>query len=307
MNNRRIDGAVRGRKTKEAGNSQGNLRLLVIEDSENDAALLALALRRHGFRTDYKRIDSRAAMKKALLDEQWDAIVADYVVPGFGAIPALQLVRKMRKDIPFLVVSGVMGEERAVEAMRAGAHDYLLKSRLARLGPAIEREIREASVRRARNRAEAALVRSTSELADHKTRLEHKDIALSEVLSKIEAEKEHIRSSTSKNVERIVMPALNRLRNKTDEIGRKEIDMLKASLRDMVSDQNARFSAILAALSPRQFEICNMIRGGMGSKDIAASMGVSIRTVETQRNVIRKKLGLSGKSINLVTHLQNLR
>lgn len=292
----------------QAGAGNGRLYLLIVEDSEDDAVLLVRTLERQGYNIEHMRVHGRNPMKSALRRKSWDAIVADYVIPGFGAIPALKLLQEMGLDIPFLIVSGVMGEEQAVEAMRAGAHDYLLKSRLTRLGPAIEREIKEAAVRRARKEAEAALKKSTADLAAQKTKLEHKNIALQEILEQIEIEKNRIRTDIAKNLERTVIPVLRRLNSRTDETGRREIELLHGSLRNLASDQDIKLAAALSALSPRQFEICNLIRGGMtSSKDIASSLSISPRTVETQRNVIRKKLGLRGKGMNLATHLKTLR
>lgn len=133
------------------------LRLLLVEDSEDDAILLLRMLRRGGYEPLPERVDSAAAMQAALAKQEWDLIIADYVIPGFGGLAAVQLLKERGLDIPFIMVSGQMGEETAVAAMKAGAHDYLRKDNLARLVPAIGRELREAEVRRARNQALDAL------------------------------------------------------------------------------------------------------------------------------------------------------
>lgn len=133
------------------------LRVLLVEDSEDDARLLVRALRRGGYAVEPERVDSHAAMLAALERQEWDVVVSDYVVPGFGAPAALELLKERDLDLPFLIVSGAIGEDRAVAAMRAGAHDYLPKDSLARLGPAIARELKEAANRRERRRAEAEL------------------------------------------------------------------------------------------------------------------------------------------------------
>ena len=133
------------------------LRVLIVEDLEDDAMLLLRELRRSGYEPVYERVDTESAMKKALTTQEWDAIIADYVVPGFGALPALALLKEQGQDIPIIVVTGATGEVTAVQAMKAGAHDCVMKSNLARLGPAIQRELQEAEVRRARRRAEQQL------------------------------------------------------------------------------------------------------------------------------------------------------
>jgi signal transduction histidine kinase/FixJ family two-component response regulator len=132
------------------------LRVLVVEDSPDDAELLGHALRRGGYAPVVHRVEDGAALEAALDAEPWDVIVADYSLPAFNAPEALRIVQGKELDLPFLIVSGTMGEQAAVEAMRAGAHDCIMKDSLARLVPAIERELREAEGRRERRRAEKA-------------------------------------------------------------------------------------------------------------------------------------------------------
>jgi len=132
------------------------LRVLILEDRESDAALLLLELRR-GFEVDYERVWSAAAMTDALARRQWDIIISDYSMPGFGAIPALAVLHDSGVELPFVVVSGTIGEESAVEALRAGARDFIVKGKLARLLHAIERELEESRMRQARRAAEKAL------------------------------------------------------------------------------------------------------------------------------------------------------
>ena len=134
------------------------LRVLIVEDSRDDAELLEEELRRGGFHLRASlRVDTAAAMEAALRDGAWDLILSDYSMPLFGGLDALALVRRLGLDIPFILVSGLMGEETAVEAMKSGAHDYVMKDRLARLAPAIRRELEEAVVRRDKRRAQDEL------------------------------------------------------------------------------------------------------------------------------------------------------
>jgi len=131
------------------------LRLLLIEDSDLDAAHLLMELRRGGFDPEVTRVETREDLREALLRETFDAIISDFHLPRFSAPEALDIVRMSRIDIPFIVVSGAIGEETAAELMRAGAHDYLLKHRLTRLALAVERELEQAGARRAKRRAES--------------------------------------------------------------------------------------------------------------------------------------------------------
>lgn len=133
------------------------LRVLHVEDQERDATLLGRHLSHHGYEVTSERVEKQTEMRAALAAREWDIILCDYSIPEFNALAALSLMREMGLDIPFIIISGTIGEGAAVEAMRAGAHDYLMKDSLARLAPAIEREIAEAQNRRARREAEEQL------------------------------------------------------------------------------------------------------------------------------------------------------
>ena len=134
-----------------------SLRILLVEDSEDDAELLLVELRRGGYAPVARRVAGADEMGTALDEEQFDVVISDYVMPGFGGLEALALFRERGLQIPFIVVSGHIGEEMAVAAMKAGADDYLMKDRLARLVPAIKRALQESEIRRAHQRANVAL------------------------------------------------------------------------------------------------------------------------------------------------------
>ena len=138
------------------------LRILLVEDSADDAEVMMLALSRSVEAPEWKRVESADEMRAALAEGPWDLVLSDFALPGFGAAEALRLCRQTDPDLPFIVVSGTIGEQRAVEMMREGAGDYLLKGNLGRLPATVEREVREAEGRRARKRAEAALLASES-------------------------------------------------------------------------------------------------------------------------------------------------
>jgi signal transduction histidine kinase len=158
------------------------LRVLHLEDSEDDHALMLAQLHRAGLRVDARRVETLAAFEAAL-EEPWDAIVSDYNLPGFTGLDALALLRAGTKVLPFVLVSGEIGEDMAVEAMRSGASDYLLKHNLARLAPALERAIEANEARRARLEADRELALSRqrlSELAQHlQTSVEQERAAIS--------------------------------------------------------------------------------------------------------------------------------
>src|ERR1039457_446954 len=133
------------------------LRVLQVEDSESDAALIVRLLEKSGYIVHAERVEDAEPMRQALARQDWDLVIADYHLPQFDAAAALGILHECGRDIPFIVVSGMIGEYRAVEMMRAGAHDYVLKDRIARLAPAVQRETREAQSRGERRRAEERL------------------------------------------------------------------------------------------------------------------------------------------------------
>lgn len=158
------------------------LRVLFVEDSLADAFLLERALTRGGLRVICDRVDTAEAMTRALEEREWDLILADHSMPQFSAPEALQLLKQKGLDLPFIIVSGHIEEETAVWAMSSGAHDYIMKDRLARLVPAVERELREAEVRRARAKSEEELRRAHEEL---ELRVEKRTAALKEANQKL--------------------------------------------------------------------------------------------------------------------------
>jgi two-component system cell cycle sensor histidine kinase/response regulator CckA len=130
------------------------LRLLLVEDTEDDALLVLRELRRSGWIPDWKRVEDASTMRKALVDGAWDVILSDWSMPQFTALDAIGILNETGLDIPLIIVSGTVGEEAAVAALRGGAADFIAKDKLSRLAPAIARELREAKVRDARRLAE---------------------------------------------------------------------------------------------------------------------------------------------------------
>src|SRR6185436_5701299 len=116
--------------------SRGTLRLLFVEDSEDDTALIVRHLQRAGYDVDHFRVETRQSFETALENASWDIVISDHSMPKFNSMDALSAIKARGLDCPFIIVSGTIGEETAVEAMRAGAHDYVLKNNLARLAPA---------------------------------------------------------------------------------------------------------------------------------------------------------------------------
>ena len=132
-----------------------SLRTLMIDDSEDDVLLIIRTLKKGGFNPLYERIETAAMMKKAIKEKQWDIILCDYKMPKFNAPSAIALLKEANINIPLIIISGTIGEETAIECMRLGAHDYIMKTNLSRLCPAIARELDEVKIRDRKNLAES--------------------------------------------------------------------------------------------------------------------------------------------------------
>ncbi len=123
------------------------IKLLLVEDSDDDAQLILREIQRGGYEVKFERVETAEAMHSALTRESWDLIISDYSLPQFNAPAALALLQDAGIDLPFIITSGTIGEETAVSALKAGAHDFLIKGNFARLIPAIQREMRDAKIR----------------------------------------------------------------------------------------------------------------------------------------------------------------
>lgn len=161
------------------------LHVLIIEDLEDDALLIVRELKKGGFDSQYKRVDSREDMLSAIKNRELELILCDYQMPHFNALEALEIYKDNGIDIPFIIISGAVGEEIAVEVMKSGAHDYVMKNKLLRLVPAVKRELAEAIVRKERRRADAELLKLYEEL---ETRVEERTFLFKETNAKLKEE-----------------------------------------------------------------------------------------------------------------------
>ncbi|MDX2241984.1 MAG: GAF domain-containing protein [Leptolyngbyaceae cyanobacterium bins.302] len=170
------------------------LTVLLVEDSEDDALLVLRELRRGGFNLTWERVQTAAALQTALANRLWDVIISDYRLPGFDARSALEIVQETQLDLPFIVVSGTIGEVAAVAMMKAGAHDYLMKDNLTRLAEAVRREVREALVRAERRQAERRLHQTAAreQLIRTMTERIRQSLDLDDILTRTVTEVRHV-------------------------------------------------------------------------------------------------------------------
>ena len=143
---------------------KNKIRVLIIEDNTDDSILEIDEIKRGGFDIVYEQIETRAAMREALRNKSWDFIISDYSLPQFSGLDALNELKESGLDIPFVLISGTIGEDTAVAAMKAGAHDYIMKNNLSRLVPAFDRELKEADLRHQKRQADEALKSSMHSL-----------------------------------------------------------------------------------------------------------------------------------------------
>jgi PAS domain S-box-containing protein len=132
------------------------LRVLIVEDSVEDTFFIVRELQRGGFILSFDRVETGKGMQAALGSQNWDIIISDYSLPQFGGLAALALYQQSGLDVPFIIVSGAIGEDRAVEMLKTGAHEYVMKDNLSRLVPAVKQELEAVQARRIRNQTEAA-------------------------------------------------------------------------------------------------------------------------------------------------------
>lgn len=229
-----------------------SLRVLIIDDSDDDAQMVLRSIHKGGFAETHRRVDTPEAMQQALDQEPWDLVLCDYVMPRFSAPQALAVFQQYHIDIPFIVVSGAVGEETAVEVMKAGAHDYVLKQNLTRLVPAIKRELREAEERSSRRRAEKELMHRA--LYDGLTGLPNQTLMLDRLNQAIVYAKRDSRKLA------LLFLDIDRFKNLNDTYGRSGGDRLLAGmaeqLRGMLADDDTiarvggdKFMVLLAKIN----------------------------------------------------------
>ena|GEM_PF-1807446 len=408
------------------------IRILLAEDSEDDALLLEDVIKKGGYAPEMRRVEDPEAMVAALEDGGWDMVLCDYAMPSFNGLDALNLLKNSGHDLPFIIVSGAIGEETAVGLMKDGAHDYVFKGNLARLVPVIERELQEAEVRSQRQKAEEALRektvrlskaqriarmgfldwnlktnrmqwseevyrlcgidpemetgdinltmqlvhpedrefvkknldmairgvkkydidyrklrpdgsviwvhaqaelirdadgnpdsllgtvvditerkqaeealrKTTEELGAEREELSEKNLVLKYILEHIEGEREEYKQQICQDVEQVVLPVLARLQEKVDPSHAGPFEALQDNLKAILAKDVDVFRERYAKLTPRELEICDMIKEGFSSKEMSESLNLSLLTVHKHREDIRKKLGITNKNVNLGTYLR---
>jgi diguanylate cyclase (GGDEF)-like protein len=237
------------------------LHTLIVEDSENDAALLVRELQRGGYEPVFARVETRETMHTELKQKKWDIVFADFTMPRFNAFEALQLLHETELDLPFIIVSGTIGEDRAVQAMKAGAHDYILKDNLRRLVTAVDRELREAKNRLARKQAENTIRHLA--FYDSLTGLPNRTLFRNQAQQAIQA------GVTSGRLVALLLMDLQRFKEVNDTLGHQRGDQLLQQVG--VRLREAMFeNDMVARLGGDEFGILLPRMASMGDIDIVA-------------------------------------
>jgi len=179
------------------------LKILIVEDSEDDALLIMHRIKKDGLDPIYKRVDSKKKMRVALENEKWDIVLSDYSMPNFSGLDALELFKQKDLDIPFILISGTIGEEIAVETMKKGGNDYIMKDKLARLAPSIRREIQEAKTRKENRKFLKEKKKAEEELRESYQRLQKTLNGTINALSKTIEARDPYTSGHQKSVARL--------------------------------------------------------------------------------------------------------
>jgi PAS domain S-box-containing protein len=398
------------------------IRILHLEDDPRDAELISSELKAEGIVSEIVRVETEKEFLSALNQDRYDLILADYSLPSYDGMSAMESARKKRPDIPFIFVSGAIGEELAISALTKGAIDYVLKNNLKRLIPAVKRALQEVEEIILRKQAEDKLrdsetkfrkifessydgiflfdiknkkvtmcnqafldmlgytadefknlhlrdvhakkelpiilkqiklfqewktgvrtnvmyrkkdgsiffadlspsllelagekyilvickdvtehKRMEEELRQDKLSLEQKNTALTELIEHLERAKNQIKEDIVLNIEESIIPLLKKLR--LNDESQKYIDAILSHLTKLTSSFGRKLVQNSARLSPREIEICNLIKSGMTTKDISDLLYVSTQTIEKHRQHVRKKLDIAGKDENLATYLNKL-
>jgi DNA-binding NarL/FixJ family response regulator len=277
-----------------------DLSILILEDVPSDAELIQFELTEAGMAFTPHCVADRSSYIKALDEFSPDIILSDYSLPSFDGQSAMRLAAGKCPDVPFIFVSGALGEETAVELLKQGATDYVLKSRLFRLAPAVARAMQEA-----RERAET---RAAVKALDLKSRsLEEANTALKVLLQHRDEDKATLEDQVLVNVRKLVLPYIENLKHlRLDEKQMAQLRIIEENVRGIVSPFLHRMTSTYLDLTPREIEVANLVKEGKTTKEITDILNISATAVDFHRKNLRAKFGIKSKKTNLMAFLSSL-
>jgi DNA-binding NarL/FixJ family response regulator len=284
-----------------------DLRILILEDVRTDAELCEDELREAGMVFTSRCVQDKISYLKALDEFSPDIILSDYSLPSFDGLSALKLAVQRCPDIPFIFVSGALGEETAIELLKQGATDYVLKSRLSRLGPAVSRALQEASERKERKVAEEALKKREQALELKSRSLEEANTALKVLLQHREEDKAALEENVLTNVRKLVLPYIENLKHLgLNENQTTQLNMAEENLKKIVSPFLHNLTSSYLELTPREVQVANLVKEGKTTKEMTEILNISATAVDFHRKNLRTKFGIKHKRTNLMAFLTSL-
>jgi DNA-binding NarL/FixJ family response regulator len=280
------------------------LSILILEDVAADAELLKYELGEAGVLFSARCVATKLSFLKALDDFCPDLILSDYSLPSFNGLAALKIAREKCPEVPFIFVSGALGEELAIKLLKGGATDYVLKSRLSRLAPAVSRALQEVEERNKRLLAQEAL-KQRERVLELKTRsLEEANTALKVLLKHREEDKAAFKEDVLTNVGKLVLPYIDNLKNlKLNESQMTQVGIIEINLQEIVSPFLRNLTSTYLSLTPREIQIANLVKEGRTTKDMAEILHISPTAIDFHRKNLRSKLGIKNKKNNLRTYI----
>jgi DNA-binding NarL/FixJ family response regulator len=287
------------------------LRILILEDVPTDAELAIEELVNAGIPFTSRCVTTREDFIRELDEFLPHIVLSDYSLPAFDGLSALKIATEKFPDIPFIFVSGALGEERAIEMLKQGATDYVLKDRLSRLAPAVSRALQEARERTERKQAEQALKeseqKSEAELRAKSEGLEEANTALKVLLKHREEDKASLEEQVLVNVKKLILPYLAELKHtRLSSAQMAHLETIEKHLRDIVSPFLRTLSSTYLNLTPRETQIATLVKDGKTTKEITDLLNISATAVDFHRKNLRSKFGIKNKSTNLRSYLASL-
>lgn len=284
-----------------------DLRILILEDVPTDAELIQFELTESGTTFTPRCVMDRASYLDALDEFCPDIILSDYSLPSFDGISALKLAMEKCPDVPFVFVSGALGEETAIELLKQGATDYVLKSRLARLGPAVSRALQEVKERKERKMAEEALKRREQALELKSRSLEEANTALKVLLQHREEDKASLEEQVLANIRKLVLPYIENLKRlKLNDNQAAQVRIMEDNLKKIVSPFLRNLTSSYLDLTPREIQVANLVKEGKTTKEMTEILNISATAVDFHRKNLRSKFGIKNKRTNLMAFLSSL-
>ena len=253
------------------------------------------------------RVDSKPLFLKALDDFCPKIILADYSLPSFDGLSALKIARERCPEVPFIFVSGALGEELATELLKQGATDYVLKHRLARLGLAVSRALQEVEERNERRLAEEALKKREQALEMKSRSLEEANTALKVLLKHREEDKANVEEQVLANVRKLVFPYIENLKHlQLNENQMAQVRIVEENLKEIVSPFLRNLTSRYLDLTPREIQVANLVKEGRTTKEMTDILNISATAVDFHRKNLRSKFGIKNKRTNLRSYLSSL-